>query len=367
MTQLDYSSLSQPVTQTDIQAYKATRNAPALKLNKWLFGIIIAFGVITVGVTMMPLLIGLLAGNMNTLPPLGSFVVVVTLLTVIVVAWMRYDERKRAMLYRFAMQNKLTLLENVVNPVGYKSMIFDEGHSRIINDVLRLPDGAEIGNYEYTTGSGRSSTTHTYGYIKIPLTRNLPHMVLDGKANNLFGIITGLSDSFDRSQKLSLEGDFDSYFTLYVPKEYEQDALYVFTPDVMKVLVDEGRRFDMEIVDDALYVYSNFHLVLTSTEQLSSLVKIIDTIGSELRAQTLRYADERVDDTSQAGTIAQGGRRLNRRMSLAVLAALGIITVNIVLSMFDAVDSPVATFIYVAAGIGVWVVFAIGFLSRIKK
>lgn len=42
---------------------------------------------------------------------------------------------------------------------------------------------------------------------------------------------------------LSLEGDFDRYFTLYCPGDYERDALYVFTPDLLALLIDESRHF----------------------------------------------------------------------------------------------------------------------------
>ena len=55
-----------------------------------------------------------------------------------------------------------------------------------------------------------------------------------------------------RTQVLSLEGDFDRYFTLYCPKEYERDALYVFTPDLMALLDRRGgavRRRDRRRLD----------------------------------------------------------------------------------------------------------------------
>ena len=361
---LDYSSLSLPVTQADIAAYKATKNEQTLKTQKWLVVGFIIIGVIIVGSIMMPAIIDLLSGQMIALVPFVSWGGVFAFITGIALVYGRYIERRQAKLYRFVTQNNLQLIEDRANP-GYAGMIFDEGHTRKINEAIILPEGTEIGNYEYVTGSGKNRSTHTYGYVKIPLTRNLPHMVLDGKANNLFGIITGLSDSFDRSQKLSLEGDFDNYFTLYAPKEYERDALYVFTPDVMRVLVEEGQRFDMEIVDNYLYVYSNVRFDLTSPERLASLVKIVDTVGSEIRSQTKRYADEKVG-VSQVGAIARGGRRLNKGMSFAVLAVLGIILLNVALTILDVIDSPISIFIYVAIGLGIWAVIVIAFLSRFK-
>jgi len=361
---LDYTSLTQQVTQADIAAYKATKSSQSLKTQKWAVVGFTVFGLIVFISIMMPAIIDLFSGQLVGLLPFASWAVMLAVITVVAIVYGRYLERRQAKLYRFVAQNNLQLIEDRANP-GYAGMIFDEGHARKINEAIILPEGTELGNYEYVTGSGKNRSTHTYGYVKIPLTRNLPHMVLDGKANNLFGIITGLSDSFDRSQKLSLEGDFDNYFTLYAPKEYERDALYVFTPDVMRVLIEEGQRFDMEIVDNYLYVYSNARFDLTSPDRLASLVKIVNTVGSEIRSQTKRYADEKVA-ASQVGTIAQGGRRLNKGMSFAVLAVLGIIILNVVLTMLDVIDSPISTFIYVAIGLGVWAAIAIGFLSRFK-
>jgi len=306
---------------------------------------------------------GLLAGDPEglgfMLAMLTFFAGVVAVAAVVI----KRSERRKAKLYRFAVQNGVEPLFEK-SPLSYTGMIFDEGHSRKINEALILPDGAELGNYEYVTGSGKNRSTHRYGYVKIPLTRNLPHMVLDGKANNFLGF-TGMTDSFDRSQKLSLEGDFDNYFTLYAPKQYERDALYVFTPDVMQVLIDEGKRFDMEIVDDELYAYSNTTFDLISKKQLSSLMKIIETVGSEIRDQTKRYADENVQSTEQ-NIIAEKGRRLDKGFNWAIFLILGIIVFNILISMLDTVDSPIGTAIYIGIGVLIWVIAGVALISRIR-
>lgn len=68
-----------------------------------------------------------------------------------------------------------------------------------------------------------------FGYIRFKLPRRLPNMVLDANFNNS-AFKTTMPSTVRSDQKLSLEGDFDKYYTLYVPKQYETDALYVFTP-----------------------------------------------------------------------------------------------------------------------------------------
>src|SRR5690606_27767455 len=175
---------------------------------------------------------------------------------------------------------------------------------------------------QYTTGSGKNRTTHRWGFLALELDRRLPHMVLDATANNgLFGG-TNLPARFDRSQVLSLEGDFDRYFTLYCPREYERDALYVFTPDLMAILIDEAAPYDVEIVDDWMFVYSRTPFDLAHRPTLERLFRIVETVGAKTLRQTVRYADERIGDFS-ADIVAPAGARLKRGVSIvAVLVAV---------------------------------------------
>lgn len=318
---LDYTSLTSPVTASDIAAYKAIRPARSLNIQKWYQIAIIG---IAPSVFIILMIIDWLSRQSVTIATFVKPFILALVLVIGGLTYSRYRLNRRVKVYRFARQNNLQLIEDSKDP-GYAGMIFDEGHSRKINQGIVFSEGLELGNYEYVTGSGRRRMTHTFGYVKIPLKRSLPHMVLDGKANNTFGL-TSMTDSFELSQKLSLEGDFDKHFTLYAPKEYERDALYVFTPDVMQVLIEEGKRFDLEIVDSELYIYSNVKFNLASKQQLSSLVKIIEMVGSELRDQTKRYADERVVG-EQGSVVAAGGRRLNKDGDRALLLFLVVLLI----------------------------------------
>lgn len=244
-------------------------------------------------------------------------------LLVAAVKWaQRLREEKLVKLHRFATAHGMTHVHDRNDP-GYNGMVFDEGHSRVLNDALVMADGTEIGNYTYVTGSGKNRSTHTYAFIRIPLVRALPHMVLDAKKNNFFGLMSNLPDTFGKDQTLSLEGDFDTHFTLYAPKQYERDALYVFTPDVMAALIDNGSGYDMEAIDRDLYIYRNNHFDLLNGEQLSSLFKIVNTIANELRSQTKRYADERVGDRS-ANIIAPQGARLKKGVNWIVVGIVAL-------------------------------------------
>lgn len=142
-------------------------------------------------------------------------------------------------LHRFATANSLTLRANIGVP-GCPGAILGVGSGRRVTEMLSHENGPapDIGDLRYTTGSGTNLRTHQWGFVAIRLDRMLPHMILDAKSNNSLG--TNLPVSFSRGQVLSLEGDFDRHVTLYCPREYERDALDVFTPDLMARLVDEA-------------------------------------------------------------------------------------------------------------------------------
>lgn len=316
--QLDYSALKEPVTKADIDAYKSS----GLSSSGFQIGNIITVVVLTMIIFLVaPLAVSIFQHSGFSLASLAPIVLIGTFMIAI---WQMFGNttKRRAKLYKFAQRNNVSFLVDVSDP-GYMGMIFDNGHGRQVNDALRFSGDTEIGNYTYVTGSGKNQQTHEWGYAKIKMTRRLPNMVLDAKGNN-FWKFSNLSDTLDRSQTLALEGDFNTYFTLYTPKQYERDALYVFTPDVMAAMIDHGKEYDIEIVDDELFIYSNKHFKLDQPEFYEHILAIIDTISKELISQTDYYADERIGSHA-ANIIAPGGQRLKSRFNWIIVAFMLII------------------------------------------
>ena len=229
-------------------------------------------------------------------------------------------------LSRFAAQNGFTFAPSYPDP-RHPGSIFQQGSERTATDEIVEASRREltIGNYSYLVG-GRHKTRHDWGYLAIRLERALPHMVLDSRRNNhLFGV-TNLPTDFRRDQTLSLEGDFDRHFRLYCPREYERDALYVFTPDLMALLIDEAAPYDVEIVDDWLFVYSPRPFDPLSRAGYERLFRIADTVGAKTLDQTDRYADDR-PGSYPGHSVAMPGRRLTVAFpTVAVLlASLGLV------------------------------------------
>lgn len=241
----------------------------------------------------------------------GVGVVVVMLLMPLIVLggagatvfwWVRNFRRSGERPYRldrFAQANGMSYLPGMVSP-GLPGMIFGLGTQRSSSDLVRgdRPRFVEFGNYSYVTGSGKSRRTHEWGYVAVRLDAPLPNIVLDATGNNsIFG--TNLPASFDKSQRLGLEGDFDRYFSLYCPAGYERDALYLFTPDIMARFVDNAAALDVEIVDDWLFLYGKRRFSTTDPATWAWLFSAVAALLDKLD-QWGRWRDDRLAEAASA-------------------------------------------------------------------
>lgn len=236
-------------------------------------------------------------------------------------SWIK-STKQRIRIEEFAHANNFAYLDSSnASTDNYNGMMFNAGHARTVRAGIKSTTNTlyEFANCSYVTGGGKNSKTHYFGFVRIKLPRRLPHMVLDATANNLFKRFSNLPKTFNSNQKLSLEGDFDKYFTLYAPAEYKTDALYVFTPDIMQLFIVNAHTFDAEVIDDDLYLYTSGSLKLDNAESLQALFELVDKIYPKLHNQTDYYSDERIGNRV-ANIVAPAGSRLKSRFSYVVVA-----------------------------------------------
>jgi hypothetical protein len=200
----------------------------------------------------------------------------------------------------------------------------------------RSPRPIEYANYELQTGTAGETggrNTQFGGLCAIRLSTNLPHIVLQARSR------TNLSAQAvpGRAQRLSLEGNFDDHFTLYCPKEYERDALYLFTPDVMARLIDRVHEFDVEIIDDWLFFVTSRDVVTLQPQTWDGLVDASTALTDKI-TRWERWRDDRlpVTDAPLAGSsvaahgpgrVGVRGRRLRMTVGPGVLLWIGITVV----------------------------------------
>lgn len=345
---LDFSAFSAPVTKAEVQAWRAAAKAaraPWATANIGFVIVVVVLVPILLAVIVIPIsLIGALVASSDVSGGGGGVVVTVlallgmgALVTIPIVIsraglsarwerWMRID--------RFARANGLVFSPADADP-KYAGSIFQLGSGRRATEHLMSQAGRffDMGNFQYTTSNGKESTTHTWGFMALKLDRRLPHMVLDAQANNgFFG--SNLPASFDKSQILSLESDFDRYFTLYCPRQYERDALYVFTPDLMALLIDNAAPFDVEVIDDWMFVYASQPFSMTWPGVYERLFRILQTVGAKTVTQTDRYADDRTALPFAANIVAPPGTRLRRRIPVVAIVIVALVIVLPVLVVF---------------------------------
>jgi len=176
-----------------------------------------------------------------------------------------------------------------------------------------FPDYGTAARHEGKNGRWR------WTYLVLKLERSVPNMVLRAKRGPR---ITEQGAGIDAEQRFALEGDFNETFTLYCPAEYERDALYIFTPDLMALLMDEAAPFDVELVDGWMIFHCR-HLDLRDPDVHERMARIAALVGEKAIDQTERYADFRVEDRT-LDRIHPKGRRLRARPQwIPILAGLG--------------------------------------------
>ncbi|QEA27869.1 hypothetical protein FGL91_04450 [Microbacterium sp. CBA3102] len=294
----DPRPLTEPVDAASVRAFAAelrSRRTAGMSAST-VIGIAVA---VIAAVVMIPIFVSvvLALASFDGSPATAAIPLVLILLllaAVGVMIWLsvRNAQATRYRLDRFARANGMSYEPKIVDP-PLPGMIFSLGRARQSTDLIRgtRPRFVEFGNYQYTVQSGKNSTTYRWGYVAVKLDVPLPNIVLDAKGNNGFG--SNLPASFQKAQRLSLEGDFDQHFTLYCPAGYERDALYLFTPDIMARFIDNAAQLDVEIVDDWLFLYTQRKV---STLDPATWAWLFGVVGALLTKfdQWARWRDDRL-------------------------------------------------------------------------
>jgi hypothetical protein len=337
---IDYSALLYPVKREDVEQFRAQARLASTRWSRYsasqlptiLMAIVIgtaALGIIGFG------FIGFMRSPAQTGGDVGIFIVPVLIVgatIALVIFGARYlnntlgsnNWERWLRATRFAEANGLVFSPYDVNP-NYPGMIFNHGSSRTVRNHYRSASGRflDIGTMSYVVRRGKNSSTYRWGFMALSLDRALPNMVLDARSNNTFLGMSNLPELFRKDQVLHLEGDFNKHFTLYCPRQYERDALYVFTPDLMALLIDEAAPFDVEIVDTWMFVYSATPVNPVDPKVLDRYFRIIDTVGSKTLSQTARYADERIGDPA-VNLVAPQGQRLRGRAPIIAIVVIAL-------------------------------------------
>lgn len=149
--------------------------------------------------------------------------------------------------------------------------------------------------------------------IQCKLDTRVPNIIYDAHKNNS-GRLLGQADVQDwlsKKQKYEFSGDFNKYFDVYIPPNYERDALYFTTPNIMAAMIDHGSDFDFEIVDDQLYLFKPYHVDFNDLT-VKQLVETARYFGKLFEKATRLYEDSRAADSN---TVHADGQRLRQTIT----------------------------------------------------
>lgn len=190
----------------------------------------------------------------------------------------------------------------------------------------------------FAVGTGEGSMMHATLAVRIALAAEAPRIQL--RSRRSAGVLSSLPRRPRGRTELRLEGNFSDVFAVSVPTGYERDALYLLTPDLMAILLDNAADLDLEIVDRTLHVYFP-PLDLTDPAKLSGFLTVIDALSERFARRTELYRDDEAPPLDpeayrrSGDTLSAAARKLDTRgrvapVVAAVLAPLAPLAIGVV-------------------------------------
>lgn len=154
-------------------------------------------------------------------------------------------------------------------------VMFQQGDERNISNYIEGAIGGRqfrMFNYWFSTGSGKSRRVYFYIVFAFKFNGSFPHIYLNNKHN---------SYSINIGEKIPLPSEFEDKFILSTPREYEIEALEIFTEDVFAKLLDEKFSHDVEFVDHEVLMFvdgniDNFEKLEKEFNRAMELEELLD-------------------------------------------------------------------------------------------
>lgn len=132
-----------------------------------------------------------------------------------------------------------------------RAVMFRQGYSRTIRHVIsgNFAGGRPLRIFEYQFSVGYGSRRRDYHYtvFEVRFTGRFPHLYLN-YLDNHYGVSVGGT--------VPLPQEFEQAYRLSAPKEYELEALQIFTPELLAYLLDTKLPHDVELVDHELLIFT---------------------------------------------------------------------------------------------------------------
>lgn len=159
----------------------------------------------------------------------------------------------------FAANHKLTYSPKNTTQT-YKGLLKGELSNIVSGTDVNTNRVVSVFHYIYDTGSSSNSRVYNRTVLALTIKETNVHIFINSKVNDATEQI-----KLNNSQRYTAEGDFGKYFDIYNTENKQIESLSIFAPDAMNFVMKECGMYDIEIVNDTLYVY-NYELLDASQE-----------------------------------------------------------------------------------------------------
>ncbi len=256
-------------------------------------------------------------------PILGVFVIGYTVLAAVGFVWWAVGLSRRVKVAAFAWANGWAYadtLERTRRPgAAFTRVAHGRERAVIACDDDRMP--FELGmHHSVAHGQERATIQRPFAFIELPLPASVPHIVLANRKRSIVPTL-GLGRG---AAHMDLEGEFAKTFRLIVPEGYQQDALYIFTPDLMARVLDLGSGAEIELVSDRLYVYLPSGTRFDHAETMTAVLTLAEEFHRRFAVRTELYRDDEAGGLAARAGVSVGlrGQRLGGR-GISVFAVAG--------------------------------------------
>lgn len=177
-------------------------------------------------------------------------------------------------------------------------------------------------------GSGKNRRVYKRTVLKVEIPDTKIQMIINSKINNDHSS-GGNINRYAKNQRYELEGDFGTFFEVFMPPTTQSETLSVLTPDSMLYVMVNLADYDIEINGTNLFLYTYRHLKL---EEFDGIISKLDGFLEEARLRKHDTRSSRHDDVLVARTAAHvaGGKRDLRKdfRIVGILLPIGIVLVQ---------------------------------------
>ncbi|BDI22575.1 hypothetical protein [Herbiconiux sp. L3-i23] len=324
---IDLAALHSRVTLSDVSRYYRAHRVPASR-QWWLIALIVG-GYLIGQAVLVNIYLPLAGLGPEANRSVYGVILIATGAYALFLMWLIWRNASRQVrLDRTAAANGLEYADRSAI-YGSGGSALDILHNRMTADMISSPPQA--GGVEFdagTFGPIPGFTLRRMGFVRLRLDREVPHIVL---LNRRSRVLRTTGSRFLQTQRLRLEGDFDRTFSLFCPEGYERDALYLFTPDLMALLLDVASDCEVELVGSRLVLYRGSPWKLWRPRRFASVLALVDALAPKVQRQTSRYQDDHADAYRQV--VASAGRRLRVRPSAGTILSMAFPIVSMAVGL----------------------------------